>query len=233
MVSNISAGRTKAVASIAGFQALLSADVVPAFPPGQFVDLHPAYTDQSAKGALDLSCEILSERIGIQGWFRRWIWPEIVPVDFSVDRAPAYFHGTSMPVLAEIMESGGRLSADITFVATEARFSRGYARFSARRQGGPGIVMAFEGDALKDALEATQYQPGMGSVHYRTLPRTASGRLAVGTFFQVTRDLPLYAQTDVSKMAVLNWLEAQRDAHDDKDEWSRWIDAWKHFSRID
>jgi hypothetical protein len=138
-----------------------------------------------------------------------------------------------MPVLAEIMESGGRLTADITYVATAARFSRGYARFSARRQGGPGIVMAFEADALKGALEAALYQPGIENEHWGVMMRSASVRQAIKIFFQVKRDLPLFAQTDVSKMAVLTWLEAQRDAHDDMVEWSRWIDAWKYFSRID
>lgn len=226
----LSAAGTPAVASMGVSRALLSVDAV---CPGPFGDVHPGYIDRSGKGELNLSRSILNDGIGVRGLFRKYVWPKIVPVDFSVDRAAAYFHGTSMPTLAEIMENGGRLSADITYVAAAARYSRGYARFRARRQGGPGIVMAFEADVLQGALEATMYQPGMGSHHYRMMARSASGRLAISTFFQVTRNLPLYAQTDVSKMAVLTWLEAQRDVRDDKVEWSLWIDAWKHFSRID
>jgi len=229
----LSTHATAAMAATVAPQVLPSIDAAAVFPADQFVVADAIHADKPGTGAFNLDPQILKRGMGFRGWLRNLLRPEIIPVNFSADPVATYFHGTSMPVIAQIMNSGGMLSTGITFVATADHYSQKYARSSARRKGGPGIVMAFEALALRGALEATAYQPGMVGDFGRTVPSGIHNISVPSSYFQVKRDLPLSAQTDISKMAVLRWLTAQRDAHEIQDEWNRWIDAWKHFSELD
>lgn len=117
-----------------------------------------------------------------------------------------YYHGTSLAVLEKAADGGG-LSAGATFVSDEAGHPYGYARSSARRTGTKGVVLQLEKHHVEPLIKPGHYNP--------RAPERGEKWEDVPHWFQATAQIPLSAQTPLSKKTILDHLADRRDADPD------------------
>lgn len=141
-----------------------------------------------------------------------WIWPPVIDPLYTNMRDDGFlYHGTSFERLDQIVRSGGTMATQTSYFSSEAGFSFGYARSSARKTGTPGFVLQFPWTSLDGRIERGHYTP---------VYAPGRGMPAVLAFFGVaTEPIPLSAQTEESKQTILRWIAAQRDANPGDASW--------------
>lgn len=142
-----------------------------------------------------------------------WISPPIVrPLYNDTRTGDILYHGTSFEMLRRIVRSGGMMTEAKSYFASDAGFSYGYARSSARKTTTPGFVLQFPDAALDGHLKLGHFRP-MASDDHRPPEILAS-------YYVATEPIPLSAQTEESKQTILRWIAAQRDANPQDVSWS-------------
>ncbi len=140
------------------------------------------------------------------------VGPPLLRSQYDDNSRSHYYHGVSLGTLEKAIDDGGSLKAKLTFISDEAGHPYGYARTSARRTGTAGVVLQFEKHLLDPLIVPGHYNP--------RAPERGEKWEDVPHWYQADRDIPLTAQTPLSKKTVLDWLAERRDASPNDASWA-------------